>query len=114
MPQLILEMYNMYDEITKTVIWWQQNLGPEWVFFAEVTSVANNFHFPFHILLSECSLIIIPLCEALDASASHKKPDDNCSGEPTLYFKPHTITSLSVGVTLRTRALEKLHYNLAD
>lgn len=30
------------------------------------------------------------------------------------YISNHTITSLSVGVTLRTQALEKLHYNLAD
>lgn len=107
-------MHNIYVEITTTVIWWQQSLDPKWAFFAEAKSAANNFHFPFHILLSECSLIIIPICEALDGRVSHKKPDDNCSGEPTLYFKPHTITSLSVGVTLRTRALEKLHYNLAD
>lgn len=43
-----------------------------------------------------------------------RKPDDSCSREPTLYFKPHTITSLTVGATLRTWGLEKLHYSLAD
>lgn len=38
----------------------------------------------FHILLSESSLINISTCEALEGSASHMKPDDNCSREPTL------------------------------